>query len=90
MFTPLITHIVHTVQNVFFFHYYYYLFFQGVTLTDLKEAERSIVKINEPQNLSVQPVSPNITVTPAERGESYYQVCVKHLDLVFQLRVMTL
>ncbi|XP_039511576.1 protein phosphatase 1 regulatory subunit 12C isoform X2 [Pimephales promelas] len=40
---------------------------QGVTLTDLKEAERSIVKINEPQNLSVQPVSPNITVTPAER-----------------------
>ncbi|XP_077055227.1 protein phosphatase 1 regulatory subunit 12C isoform X1 [Siphateles boraxobius] len=40
---------------------------QGVTLTDLKEAERSIVKINEPQNISVQPVSPNITVTPAER-----------------------
>ncbi|KAK7144534.1 hypothetical protein R3I94_010833 [Phoxinus phoxinus] len=40
---------------------------QGVTLTDLKEAERSIVKINEPQSLSVQPVSPNITVTPAER-----------------------
>uniref|UniRef100_A0A8C2IU68 Protein phosphatase 1, regulatory subunit 12C n=1 Tax=Cyprinus carpio TaxID=7962 RepID=A0A8C2IU68_CYPCA len=40
---------------------------QGVTLTDLKEAERSIVKINEPQHLSVQPVSPNITLTPAER-----------------------
>ncbi|KAK9973128.1 hypothetical protein ABG768_023873 [Culter alburnus] len=40
---------------------------QGVTLTDLKEAERSIVKSNEPQYLSVQPVSPNITVTPAER-----------------------
>lgn len=58
----------------------YSLFFQGVTLTDLKEAERSIVKSNEPQYLSVQPVSPNITVTPAERGESYYyQVCVKDI-----------
>ncbi|XP_043098068.1 protein phosphatase 1 regulatory subunit 12C [Puntigrus tetrazona] len=40
---------------------------QGVTLTDLKEAERIIVKGNEPQHLSVQPVSPNITLTPAER-----------------------
>ncbi|XP_052455282.1 protein phosphatase 1 regulatory subunit 12C [Carassius gibelio] len=40
---------------------------QGVTLTDLKEAERSIVKTNEPQHLSVQTVSPNITLTPAER-----------------------
>uniref|UniRef100_A0A671LED3 Protein phosphatase 1 regulatory subunit 12C-like n=1 Tax=Sinocyclocheilus anshuiensis TaxID=1608454 RepID=A0A671LED3_9TELE len=40
---------------------------QGVTLTDLKEAERIIVKSNEPQHLSVQPVSPNITLTPAER-----------------------
>uniref|UniRef100_A0A671M088 cGMP-dependent protein kinase interacting domain-containing protein n=1 Tax=Sinocyclocheilus anshuiensis TaxID=1608454 RepID=A0A671M088_9TELE len=40
---------------------------QGVTLTDLKEAERSIVKSTEPQHLSVQPVNPNITLTPAER-----------------------
>uniref|UniRef100_A0A9R1SCZ6 Protein phosphatase 1, regulatory subunit 12C n=2 Tax=Cyprinus carpio TaxID=7962 RepID=A0A9R1SCZ6_CYPCA len=40
---------------------------QGVTLTDLKEAERIIVKTNEPQHLSVQPVSPNISLTPAER-----------------------
>uniref|UniRef100_A0A673HI56 Protein phosphatase 1 regulatory subunit 12C-like n=1 Tax=Sinocyclocheilus rhinocerous TaxID=307959 RepID=A0A673HI56_9TELE len=40
---------------------------QGVTLTDLKEAERSIVKSTEPQHLSVQPVYPNITLTPAER-----------------------
>ncbi|KAI2663426.1 Protein phosphatase 1 regulatory subunit 12C [Labeo rohita] len=40
---------------------------QGVTLTDLKEAERSIVKSSEPPHLSVQPVSPNITITPAER-----------------------
>ncbi|XP_067315484.1 protein phosphatase 1 regulatory subunit 12C [Pseudorasbora parva] len=40
---------------------------QGVTLTDLKEAERSIVKSNEPQQLSVQSVSPNITITTAER-----------------------
>lgn len=40
---------------------------QGVTLTDLKEAERSIVKGNEPQHVSVQPVSLNVTVTPAER-----------------------
>uniref|UniRef100_A0A672MAU2 Protein phosphatase 1 regulatory subunit 12C-like n=1 Tax=Sinocyclocheilus grahami TaxID=75366 RepID=A0A672MAU2_SINGR len=40
---------------------------QGVTLTDLKEAERIIVKSNEPQHLGVQPVSPNITLTPAER-----------------------
>lgn len=40
---------------------------QGVTLTDLKEAERIIVKSNEPQQLSVQFVSPNITITPAER-----------------------
>ncbi|XP_073708292.1 protein phosphatase 1 regulatory subunit 12C isoform X1 [Garra rufa] len=40
---------------------------QGVTLTDLKEAERSIVKSSEPQHLSVQSVSPNITITQAER-----------------------
>ncbi|TRY82099.1 hypothetical protein DNTS_013292 [Danionella cerebrum] len=39
----------------------------GVTLTDLKEAEKSIVKSSEPQELSVYRVNPNITITPAER-----------------------
>ncbi|XP_072539541.1 protein phosphatase 1 regulatory subunit 12C [Salminus brasiliensis] len=39
---------------------------QGVTLTDLKEAERSISKNTEPQR-SLQPVSPVVTITPAER-----------------------
>ncbi|XP_046899961.1 protein phosphatase 1 regulatory subunit 12C [Hypomesus transpacificus] len=38
---------------------------QGVTLTDLKEAEKT-VKPTEPAR-SVQPVSPIVTVTPAER-----------------------
>ncbi|KAF7711225.1 protein phosphatase 1 regulatory subunit 12C [Silurus meridionalis] len=39
---------------------------QGVTLTDLKEAERTVNKTNEPQP-SLQTVSPVVTVTPAER-----------------------
>ncbi|XP_029103196.1 protein phosphatase 1 regulatory subunit 12C [Scleropages formosus] len=39
---------------------------QGVTLTDLKEAERTVSKNPENQR-SIQPVSPVITVTPAER-----------------------
>ncbi|KAL2087294.1 hypothetical protein ACEWY4_018353 [Coilia grayii] len=39
---------------------------QGVTLTDLKEAERSVGRsMDSPR--SVQPVSPIVTVTPAER-----------------------
>ncbi|KAM6972010.1 protein phosphatase 1 regulatory subunit 12C [Aplochiton taeniatus] len=39
---------------------------QGVTLTDLKEAEKSVAKPPEPQR-NIQPVSPIITLTPAER-----------------------
>lgn len=39
---------------------------QGVTLTDLKEAERTISRNTEPQR-TLQPVSPVVTVTPAER-----------------------
>uniref|UniRef100_A0A3B3S6F2 Protein phosphatase 1, regulatory subunit 12C n=1 Tax=Paramormyrops kingsleyae TaxID=1676925 RepID=A0A3B3S6F2_9TELE len=42
---------------------------QGVTLTDLKEAEKSIGKSPDIPR-SVQAVSPVVTVTPAERGES--------------------
>ncbi|XP_017337654.1 protein phosphatase 1 regulatory subunit 12C isoform X1 [Ictalurus punctatus] len=39
---------------------------QGVTLTDLKEAERTVNRASEPQP-SLQTVSPVVTVTPAER-----------------------
>ncbi|XP_066520456.1 protein phosphatase 1 regulatory subunit 12C-like [Hoplias malabaricus] len=39
---------------------------QGVTLTDLKEAERNVSKSTEPP-CNLQPVSPVVTVTPAER-----------------------
>lgn len=39
---------------------------QGVTLTDLKEAERTIIRNTEPQRV-LQSVSPVVTVTPAER-----------------------
>ncbi|KAL7890845.1 hypothetical protein AOLI_G00003210 [Acnodon oligacanthus] len=39
---------------------------QGVTLTDLKEAERTVSRNTEPQS-NLQPVSPVVTVTPAER-----------------------
>ncbi|XP_026789107.3 protein phosphatase 1 regulatory subunit 12C [Pangasianodon hypophthalmus] len=39
---------------------------QGVTLTDLKEAERTVNRTSEPQP-SLQTVSPVVTVTPAER-----------------------
>ncbi|XP_026989395.1 protein phosphatase 1 regulatory subunit 12C isoform X2 [Tachysurus fulvidraco] len=39
---------------------------QGVTLTDLKEAEKIVNRTSEPQP-SLQPVSPVVTVTPAER-----------------------
>ncbi|XP_059200062.1 protein phosphatase 1 regulatory subunit 12C isoform X2 [Centropristis striata] len=43
---------------------------QGVTLTDLKEAEKTVSKASDlppPLPRSVQPVSPIVTVTPAER-----------------------
>ncbi|XP_041959013.1 protein phosphatase 1 regulatory subunit 12C [Alosa sapidissima] len=40
---------------------------QGVTLTDLKEAERTINPRSSESPRSVQPVSPIVTVTPAER-----------------------
>ncbi|XP_033827163.1 protein phosphatase 1 regulatory subunit 12C [Periophthalmus magnuspinnatus] len=41
---------------------------QGVTLTDLKEAEKNVSKAAEPTPArTVQPVSPIITLTPAER-----------------------
>lgn len=40
---------------------------QGVTLTDLKEAEKTVAKGADPTPRNVQPVSPIVTVTPAER-----------------------
>uniref|UniRef100_A0A3P9N6I0 Protein phosphatase 1, regulatory subunit 12C n=1 Tax=Poecilia reticulata TaxID=8081 RepID=A0A3P9N6I0_POERE len=42
---------------------------QGVTLTELKEAEKSVGKAADPPPRNVQSVSPIITVTPTERGE---------------------
>ncbi|KAG9277474.1 protein phosphatase 1 regulatory subunit 12C-like isoform X1 [Astyanax mexicanus] len=46
---------------------------QGVTLTDLKEAERTISRTTEPQR-TLQPVSPVVTVTPAERDTDTEQI----------------
>ncbi|XP_053274582.1 protein phosphatase 1 regulatory subunit 12C isoform X1 [Pleuronectes platessa] len=40
---------------------------QGVTLTDLKEAEKTVAKVVDPAPRNVQPVSPIVTITPAER-----------------------
>ncbi|XP_029295039.1 protein phosphatase 1 regulatory subunit 12C [Cottoperca gobio] len=40
---------------------------QGVTLTDLKEAEKTVAKTADPPPRNIQPVSPIVTVTPAER-----------------------
>uniref|UniRef100_A0A3B3Z3X5 cGMP-dependent protein kinase interacting domain-containing protein n=1 Tax=Poecilia mexicana TaxID=48701 RepID=A0A3B3Z3X5_9TELE len=40
---------------------------QGVTLTELKEAEKSVGKAADPPPRNVQSVSPIITVTPTER-----------------------
>ncbi|XP_075947286.1 protein phosphatase 1 regulatory subunit 12C isoform X3 [Anarhichas minor] len=40
---------------------------QGVTLTDLKEAEKTVPKAADPPPRNIQPVSPIVTVTPAER-----------------------
>ncbi|XP_061685783.1 protein phosphatase 1 regulatory subunit 12C [Syngnathoides biaculeatus] len=40
---------------------------QGVTLTDLKEAEKTVSKAVDPLPRNIQPVSPIITLTPAER-----------------------
>ncbi|XP_044202424.1 protein phosphatase 1 regulatory subunit 12C isoform X1 [Thunnus albacares] len=40
---------------------------QGVTLTDLKEAEKSVPKAADPPPRNIQPVSPIVTLTPAER-----------------------
>ncbi|XP_044044765.1 protein phosphatase 1 regulatory subunit 12C isoform X2 [Siniperca chuatsi] len=40
---------------------------QGVTLTDLKEAEKTVAKATDPPPRNIQPVSPIVTVTPAER-----------------------
>lgn len=42
---------------------------QGVTLTDLKEAEKTVPKAADPPLRNIQPVSPIVTVTPAERGK---------------------
>uniref|UniRef100_A0A8C2WWC5 Protein phosphatase 1, regulatory subunit 12C n=1 Tax=Cyclopterus lumpus TaxID=8103 RepID=A0A8C2WWC5_CYCLU len=40
---------------------------QGVTLTDLKEAEKTVPKAADAPPRNIQPVSPIVTVTPAER-----------------------
>lgn len=42
---------------------------QGVTLTDLKEAEKTVAKSADPPPSNIQHVSPIVTVTPAERGD---------------------
>uniref|UniRef100_A0A8D3AH07 cGMP-dependent protein kinase interacting domain-containing protein n=1 Tax=Scophthalmus maximus TaxID=52904 RepID=A0A8D3AH07_SCOMX len=41
---------------------------QGVTLTDLKEAEKTVAKAADPPPRNIQPVSPIVTITPDERG----------------------
>lgn len=46
-----------------------FVFWQGVTLTDLKEAEKTVAKAVDPLPRNIQPVSPIVTITPAERGE---------------------
>ncbi|XP_035602647.2 protein phosphatase 1 regulatory subunit 12C-like isoform X2 [Oncorhynchus keta] len=40
---------------------------QGVTLTDLKEAEKSVAKPADPPSSNILHVSPIVTITPAER-----------------------
>lgn len=45
------------------------LCWQGVTLTDLKEAEKTVAKAADPAPRNIQPVSPIVTITPAERGK---------------------
>lgn len=50
---------------------------QGVTLTDLKEAEKNVGKAVDSPPRNVQSVSPIVTITPAERGES--AVCLREL-----------
>uniref|UniRef100_I3J5I3 Protein phosphatase 1, regulatory subunit 12C n=1 Tax=Oreochromis niloticus TaxID=8128 RepID=I3J5I3_ORENI len=40
---------------------------QGVTLTDLKEAEKCVAKSGDSSPRTIQPVSPLVTITPAER-----------------------
>ncbi|XP_029948946.1 protein phosphatase 1 regulatory subunit 12C isoform X2 [Salarias fasciatus] len=40
---------------------------QGVTMTDLKEAEKCVGRGSDPPPRSVQSVSPIVTITPAER-----------------------
>lgn len=45
------------------------LCWQGVTLTDLKEAEKTVAKSADPPPRTIQPVSPIVTLTPAERGK---------------------
>ncbi|TWW59790.1 Protein phosphatase 1 regulatory subunit 12C [Takifugu flavidus] len=46
---------------------------QGVTLTDLKEAEKTVARTTEPPARSIQPVTPIITLTPAQRGPFDHQ-----------------
>lgn len=45
------------------------LCWQGVTLTDLKEAEKTVPKAADAPPRNIHPVSPIVTVTSAERGE---------------------
>ncbi|XP_029706103.1 protein phosphatase 1 regulatory subunit 12C [Takifugu rubripes] len=46
---------------------------QGVTLTDLKEAEKTVARTTEPPVRSIQPVTPIITLTPAQRDAATLQ-----------------
>ncbi|KAM8878945.1 protein phosphatase 1 regulatory subunit 12C [Spinachia spinachia] len=40
---------------------------QGVTLTDLKEAEKTVPKAADPPPRNIHPVSPIVTISPSER-----------------------
>lgn len=57
-------------QTELFFFFSLLFHPQGVTLTDVKEAEKNLGKVSDQApSRTIQPVSPIVTVTPAERGE---------------------
>lgn len=54
------------------------LCWQGVTLTDLKEAEKTVAKAADQAPRNIQPVSPIVTITPAERGKWGWMLRIIH------------
>lgn len=65
------------------------LCWQGVTLTDLKEAEKTVAKTADTPPRNIQPVSPIVSVTPAERGEWRWNA-PKYIDHRFKIWQMSL